>query len=111
MTFKNMRLEKIVLKINRHLLLRSPGNTDKAVLDGLNLVDAVLVAEHVEHAKHLVQGGHNLHPIALLANVPGNPRSLRFCGLVENHPKTGMSLKTIVTISKTSQVSTADAPF
>ena len=66
-------------KINRHLLLRSPGNTDKAVLDGLNLVDAVLVAEDVEHAKHLVQGGHNLHPIALLANVPGNPGSLRFC--------------------------------
>ena len=28
-----------------------------------------------------------------------------------SHPKTGMSLKTMVTISKTSQVSTAEAPF
>ena len=56
--------------MNQHSLLGSSCNANKAVLDGLNLVDAVLVAEDVEHAKHLVQGRHNLHPIALLANVP-----------------------------------------
>ena len=31
--------------------------------------------------------------------------------MLSSHPKTGMSLKTMVTISKTSQVSTAEAPF
>ena len=36
------------------LLLRSPCNTDKAVFDGLDLVDGVFVTEDVEHAKHLV---------------------------------------------------------
>ena len=36
----------------------------------VNLVNVVFVRENVEHAKHLVQGRHNLHAVALLADVP-----------------------------------------
>ena len=81
-----------------------------------NLVNVVFVRENVEHAKHLVQGRHNLHAVALLADVPESFKFLRLqngevAWQVASHPKTGMSLKTMVTISKTSQVSTAEAPF
>ena len=37
-----------------HSLLRGSCNSNKAILDSLHLVDVVLVAEDVEHAKHLV---------------------------------------------------------
>ena len=81
-----------------------------------NLVNVVFVRENVEHAKHLVQGRHNLHAVALLADVPESFIFLRLQNgevswQMASHPKTGMSLKTMVTISKTSQVSTAEAPF
>ena len=81
-----------------------------------NLVNVIFVRENVEHAKHLVQGRHNLHAVALLADVPESFIFLRLqngevAWQMASHPKTGMSLKTMVTISKTSQVSTADAPF
>ena len=42
-----------------------------------NLVNVVFVRENVEHAKHLVQGRHNLHAVALLADVPESFKYLR----------------------------------
>ena len=39
-------------------------------LDSLDLVDLVLVGEDIEHAEHIVQHTHDLHTVALGADVP-----------------------------------------